>query len=457
MEIIDTKRAAELVEGTDRLSRCEIEKLANERLRFLIDYARKNSKYLAKKYAELPEDFSLADIPIATRSEMVENFEEWVCDTDITNAAVSEYLSDFENIYTRFLGKYALASTSGTTAAPLRIVRDARHLAIHGALMDKRYFHGPLLKDVEGIDKPDMKNCGIIPDGGFHSSYVSFLRMRRSYEERGMEDKVKFIPVVTPIEKMVQELNDFQPEMIGTYPSVIYTLASEQKAGRLNIHPKFIGCSAEKLTDESRKYISEAFGCPVNDNYCSTEGGEVAMLCPNGHLHLNSDWIIVEPVDKDMKRVPSGVRSDGILITNLACLVQPVIRYHMSDKIIMFDEPCGCGLNTPYIDIGGRSEEVLEFEKDGKTSKIAGLQLYFAASHTEGCGNCQFIQRGKDSLEVRVEVLSGYDNDFIVSEVMRKTREILDGSGLGYVSADYVQGQLIRTKGGKIRLAFKEF
>lgn len=117
---------------------------------------------------------------------MVEHFDRWVCDPDITERAVAEYVSDFENIFTPFLGKYAIASTSGTTATPLRIVRDARHLVIHGALMAQRYFHEPLLKDVPGIDDPNMKNCGIVPGGGFHSSYISFLKMQRAYEQRGM-------------------------------------------------------------------------------------------------------------------------------------------------------------------------------------------------------------------------------------------------------------------------------
>jgi len=457
MEYIDAKRASELVAGADRLDRKEIEALALQRLHFLVDYAREHSPYLKQKYASLPEEYALSDIPVSTRAEMTEHFEEWVCDPEITSDAINAYISDFENLFTPFLGKYSVISTSGTTAAPLRVVRDARHNAIHGALMAQRYFHGPLLKDVPGLDAPDLKQCGIIAPGGLNSSYVSFERMRRSYEARGIGDRALFLSTLMPVSQLVQQLNTFQPDIIGCYPSMIYTLAFEQRDGRLNIHPRMIGCSAEKLPEENRRFISETFGCPVNDNYCSTEGGEVAMLCPNGHMHINSDWVIVEPVDMDNNPLPCGVRSDGILMTNLACLAQPVIRYRMSDRIILHDEPCGCGLNTPWLEIEGRVEDILEFEKDGTVTRLLGILFELVTKDIPGCDHCQVIQRAPDAIEVRITSLLGYDRASIVEKGLDAIRKLLSDNHLDYVRITLEDQPLVRTKSGKYRIAFKDF
>ncbi len=457
MEHIDNQRAKELVRGADRLPRCEIEALAEERLRFLLRYAREHSPYLREKYADLGEDFSLSDIPISSRSEMVEHFEEWVCDPEITKALIDDYLSDIENIFTPFLGKYSLVSTSGTTAAPLRVVRDARHNAVHGALMAERYMHGPLLAGVEGIDDPDMKNCAIVAPGGTNSSYLSFLRMQKAYEARGMKDRTLFLSTLTPVEQMVEKLNEFQPDMIGCYPSVIYTLAFEQKEGRLHIHPRYIGCSAEKLPAQNRMFISEAFGCPVNDNYCSTEGGEVAMLCPNGHMHVNSDWIIIEPVDRDNNPVAPGEKSEGILITNLACLVQPVIRYRMTDSVVLHEEPCGCGLNTPYIEIDGRVEDILEFEKDGQIVRIPGVLFFIATKDIPGQNHCQYIQRSPHDLEVRMATMSGFDWEDTAQIVLKSIHKMLEENGLDSVTVTMSKKAPERTKSGKLRIAFQDF
>ena len=457
MEFIDAKLAAALVAGTDQRERKEIEDLARQRLCFLVDYAREHSPYLKEKYEDLPDNYSLADIPISTREEMTQQFDRWVCDPEITTEKVDEYVADFENLFTPFLGKYRVISTSGTTAQPLRIVRDSRHVAIHDALMAERYFGGPLLKDVEGLKEPDLKQCAIIAPGGLNSSYLSFERVRRSYKARGIEDRTLFLSTLAPAEEMIRKLNEFQPDVIGCYPSVIYTLAFEQKAGRLNIHPKIIGCSAEKLPEENRKFISEVFGCPVNDNYCSTEGGEVAMLCPNGHMHVNSDWVIVEPVDGENNPVPCGVKSEGILMTNLACLVQPVIRYHMSDSVIMHDENCTCGLNTPWIEIEGRVEDILEFDNNGTTVRISGYLFSVCSYIVPGYDHCQVIQRANDAIEVRISVMQGYDRIETEQKILSSIRQLLQDNGLNSIRIELVNKPLQRTQSGKFRTAFKEF
>lgn len=454
---LDSKKAAMLVRQAAALSAEEVRILQEERLRKLVAHAREHSPYLKEKYKDLPEDFSLADIPFSTRPEMVQHFREWVCDPAVTAEGIEDYLSDRDNISKQYLGKYAIASTSGTTAEPLRIVRDARHLAVHGALMSERYFHGSLLKDVEGIDNPFLKSCAIIPNTGAHSSYMSFLRMRKAFEDHGMADRALLIPVFAPTHEMVAALNAFRPEIIGCYPSTILLLAHEQMAGRLNIHPLYIGCSAEKLMEQDRAFISKAFSCPVNDNYCSTEGGEVAMLCSHGHLHVNSDWIIAEPVDCDGKPVPDGTPSEGVLITNLANLVQPVIRYYMSDSITMHSEPCACGLPLPYIEINGRMEDTLEFSHDGRTVQVAGTTLFLSAIDTDGCETAQIIQRSPADVEIRVLTFPGFDREAVKNEIRQKTRRFMDGSGLPYVNVTMSEELPVRTQGGKMRLAYKDF
>ena len=65
-----------------------------------------------------------------------------------------------------------------------------------------------------------------------------------------------------------------------------------------------------------------------------TEGGEVAMTHDCPHLHVNDDWIIVEPVDRDNR--PMGMSDEwsaGVLITDLSNYVQPIIRYFVSEFV----------------------------------------------------------------------------------------------------------------------------
>jgi hypothetical protein len=85
---------------------------------------------------------------------MVEHFDEWMCDPQVTSSGIEDYLSDRDNLFRQYLGKYGIVTTSGTTAAPLRIVGTRATLQSTARLLGERYFHGSLLKDVEGIDEP---------------------------------------------------------------------------------------------------------------------------------------------------------------------------------------------------------------------------------------------------------------------------------------------------------------
>ena len=118
MEFIDAKQAVALVAGADRRDRKEIEDLARQRLHFLVDYARERSTYLKEKYEDLPENYSLADIPISTREELTQQFDRWVCDPEITTEKWMNMLL-ISRTCSPFLRKYWVISTSGTTASHL--------------------------------------------------------------------------------------------------------------------------------------------------------------------------------------------------------------------------------------------------------------------------------------------------------------------------------------------------
>lgn len=181
------------------------------------------------------------------------------------------------------------------------------------------------------------------------------------------------------------------------------------------------------------------------------------MLCKCGHLHINSDWLIVEPVDEEDRPVADGKPSGGILMTNLANLVQPVVRYRMSDTVVMHRKPCGCGLPFPYIEVEGRAEDLLEFEGSERFVKIPGTTLYVVALDTEGCETAQLIQRSPTEVEVRLVTLPGFDREAVKDETKGKAARFLEKSGLPSVNVVMSDGPVIRTKGGKMRISYKNF
>ena len=171
--------------------------------------------------------------------------------------------------------------------------------------------------DPDFINIRKHKVATIIHTSNGASSYEAAKRMLIA--NPGYEQNLLCISVLDNIEHIVEKLNRFQPESITGYPSVLVQLALQQQKGNLRLKLNGLASSAEMLSEENFYLLQKAFNCPIANNYCMTEGGEIAMThnCP--HLHLNEDWIIVEPVDKDMN--PLGETdewSEGILVTDLS-------------------------------------------------------------------------------------------------------------------------------------------
>ncbi|WP_313129840.1 hypothetical protein [Anaerocolumna sp.] len=62
---------------------------------------------------------------------------------------------------------------------------------------------------------------------------------------------------------IVDELNAFQPAMLGGYPTILELLIDEQKCGRLRINPVIIMTGGEYLSNHLRERLSEVFQCYV--------------------------------------------------------------------------------------------------------------------------------------------------------------------------------------------------
>ena len=158
--------------------------------------------------------------------------------------------------------------------------------------------------------------------GSTHGALVSSIWAQRENPKRARA--IRFISVLDSLGQQVGELNEFQPQALGGYPSAILLLAREQAAGRLHIKPLFIVFVGENIPGPARRFIEVAFGCRSYEEYGSTENGVMAVQCREGWLHYNADWYVLEPVDTGYRPVPAGTRSDTVLVTNLTNRLMPV-------------------------------------------------------------------------------------------------------------------------------------
>jgi phenylacetate-CoA ligase len=135
------------------------------------------------------------------------------------------------------------------------------------------------------------------------------------------------------LDSIVTRLNDWQPEMLIAYASMVRLLAEAQLAGRLMIMPRFVFSASEVMPDSNRRLAAAAWGRSPYDVYGATETSGIAECGEHAGMHLFEDLVITEVVDADHQPVPSGEYGAKVLVTVLFSRTVPLIRYEMSDSL----------------------------------------------------------------------------------------------------------------------------
>jgi phenylacetate-coenzyme A ligase PaaK-like adenylate-forming protein len=179
----------------------------------------------------------------------------------------------------------------------------------------------------------------------------------------------------------------------------------------------------------------------------------IAFDCRYGRLHVNADWLILEPVDAAGEPVAPGGPSHTTLLTNLANHVQPLIRYDLGDSVTVLPAPCPCGSPLPAIRPEGRRDETLRIElADGVIRPLIPLVMATAVEEAPGVLRYQVLQAGPRRLRLRLEEAPGHDRARVCDDVLRRLQAYLSSQGLASVEVELsVDRPHSETAGGKMR------
>ena len=395
MKQIGLFKAMALTKKADKMTEKERQDLQQKRLQELIAYVKANSPYFAKRYQDLDETMPLSSFPATNKVEMMSHFDEWMTDRSITREKVDGFMSDTSNVGTKLDGKYLVYSTSGSTGNPCIVLYDDTTINVSSAIGVLRSYARK--EDMSAFLKSGKKTMALFADNGFYLGCGSVKYNLKKMPWK--KNKMKTLDVRKPTAEIVNMLNEYQPSMIGCYPTAMELLASEQEKGNLHIHPVIIMTGGEKLNDDVRKHLSEVFDCYVQTSYSCTEGGTIACECTKQHFHINDDWIIIEAVDEKNQPVPFGTQSAKILLTNLANKICPIIRFEITDRVVLHNEPCACGNTRPWLTLEGRTDDILTFSNG---VKIAPLSLYAILKEVHEIERFQLVQMEGNELELRL-------------------------------------------------------
>jgi phenylacetate-coenzyme A ligase PaaK-like adenylate-forming protein len=372
----------------------------------LIAFARVNSPYYRRAWSAFPQgQLALRDLPVMSKRDLMLQFDEWVTDPEVKRAGVERFLADRTHIGERYLERYVVWKSSGSTGEPGIFVQDEGALATYDALIAVQLaattFVGPY---AWGMLAHGGRAALIAATGDHFASIASWQRMCR-----GMPwPNARAFSVLDPLPSIVAELNAYQPAFLASYPTMLALLAEEKIAGRLKLAPTCLWSGGEYLAPSTARAIRDAFGCPLINEYGASECMSIAFGCPADNLHINEDWVVLEPVDRNYRPVPPGETSHTVLLTNLANRVQPVIRYDLGDSVVVSPEPCSCGSVMRAIRAQGRNDDVVTFAAaDGRAVSVLPLALTTIVEEAAGIHRFQLVARPPGLLLLRLEAREG--------------------------------------------------
>ena len=372
------------------------------RFNTLVRFARDHSPFYREAYRGLPErDLDPRELPTVTKAALMARFNDWVTDTEINWEGVTEFIADRKHIGERHLDRYVVWKSSGSTGKPGIYVQDSDALVTFDALMAVQL--GPVRFAVE--HSWDLlargSRAALVAATGDHFASIA------SWQQVGQGNPwivARGFSIMEPLPRLVAQLNEYQPTFLASYRTMLSLLAEEQDAGRLKIDVMRLWSGGECLTPDAGAAIERTFGCPLTNEYGASECMSIAFGCREGWLHVNADWVLLEPVDRDHCPTLPGERSHTVLLSTLANRVQPIIRYDLGDCIVAKPDRCDCGNPLPAIRVEGRRDDVLSVRAaDGSVVRLLPLALTTVVEEATHEHRFQIVQTAPDCLMLRLD------------------------------------------------------
>ena len=197
---------------------------------------------------------------------------------------------------------------------------------------------------------PDRDNHDLSPERVNYTPDLGFSMLNLT------RDRVKGI---------YEKMREYQPKWMLLQPSIATIFA--EYINESDVEPisslKYIELTGEQIAVKQKKYIEKAFRCKAVNLYGCYEANAIAYECPEGHLHILDNNVLVEVTQGDFM-LPEDKEGD-ILLTSLSNTIMPFVRYKIGDKGKICSKECTCGHPGKILQLTkARRNDLVQLEND---------------------------------------------------------------------------------------------
>lgn len=311
--------------GLPQLTREAIGSYTMQKIRETFLMAKERSPFYASLYeglaVETMEDFR--KLPFTSPVDVCEHGLDMLC--------VSQ----------REISRIVTMETSGTTGKPKRIyfTEEDQQLTVD-------FFHHGMKLIVDSSD-----TVMILMPCERPGSIGTLLK--EGLEKSGVKVIPYGLPDGTDAEKILSIMEAERVTNCVALPTHLSQIAGKVTEGntsdalcrRYDVPMKSVLLSAEYVSRESRRIISEAWGCRIYEHYGMTEMGlGCAVHCQELEgCHIRECDLYIEIIDPETGQVLPDGEEGEVVFTTLTRKGMPFIRYRTGDRSSIINKPCACG------------------------------------------------------------------------------------------------------------------
>ncbi len=395
-----------------------------QKLQGVVRHAYANVPYYRETWGKL--DFHPEDLKTMADFEKLPVTEKQALRDDPWKFVVDRYREDRSAVFT--------GHTSGTTGKPLMMIKDKNTYQRTWAFQERQRWYWGLDRDRPRVS---LHNRPVVP---VEKKTPPF------WQYNGADKQWMFSNVhleEANLKHYLDKMVEIDPEEVLGFASALDVLAEYAiRTGYDKLRPKVIVTFAEQVYDFQRDHLSQAFGCPVADQYGSAEVVVWAGQCPSGTYHVNHEIGYFETLVDDQ---PVRGQVGEVVGTGFINEVQVLVRYRIGDLATLSTGAgdCACGWQTDHLEsLSGRMDDVL-YAPDGRPVG----RLDPIARGLPGVRECQIVQDDRAHLTVNLVA-----QDEPLDEAIRVVTERLHsffGSEMR-IDCSWVE-EIPRTAAGKFR------
>lgn len=436
-----------MMKRNTKISTAQMKEQQDRKLRRLLLFSYENSAYYRRTFekagitAENIGTLPLSDFPVIDKEILLSHFDEIVTTSDLKQEKLRQFDAEESTDFKLYKGKYHVVHSSGSTGNPGYFVYDE---AAWNCMLT-----GIIRAALWNMSMPQIIR---LLAGGPRIVYIAATdgryggAMAAGDGIEGVGARQIHLDIKTPLDKWVSQIRDFGPNMVIGYPSAIKILGELVEQGKADVQIFRIITCGEPLGAGLRNYLEKTFDAKVINLYGASESLALGVESdPSEGMLLFDDMNVIE------------VQGGNMYLTSLYNFVQPLIRYRISDSLVLQGPEKGspCPF-TRASGLLGRDEDILWFE-DGTGQREFLHPLAVEGICIEGLRDYQFMQTGTEAFEMLAEITDKTLEEKIRSEVLAQMRRILAEKKLDYVQfhVRFVDEILPDMQTGKKRLIIK--